>query len=158
MSTTPEDHFLPDEDVAEPQELHGEREQCHYIYQKGVNLNKQCDKQIPKGNIFCKKCSKTAWAKRYLERLDCDPSLQDTKEPIKEEQKPQQKYDKMPQPKHQEKEIPSDGDDDDDVETIVLPTPEDEEAKDLDEDELEMLMEDEPEEQGDEEANDNKTD
>jgi len=45
--------------VAEHQPLYGEREQCHYLFQKGINAGKNCDRMIPKGNNFCKRHLKT---------------------------------------------------------------------------------------------------
>jgi len=38
-----------DDSVAEPQPLYGEREQCHYLFSKGINAGKNCDRMIPKG-------------------------------------------------------------------------------------------------------------
>jgi len=37
--------------IAEPQELYGEREWCNYIFQKGINMNQQCPREIPLGNL-----------------------------------------------------------------------------------------------------------
>jgi len=48
-----------DDSVAKPQLLYGEREQCHYLFQKGINAGKNCDRMIPKGNNFCKQHLKT---------------------------------------------------------------------------------------------------
>jgi len=32
--------------IAEPQDF-GEREWCNYIFQKGINMNQQCPREIP---------------------------------------------------------------------------------------------------------------
>jgi len=52
--------------IAEPQELYGEREGCNYIFQKGININQQCSREIPLGNCFCRTHTKMAFAKKLL--------------------------------------------------------------------------------------------
>jgi len=44
----------------------GEREQCNYIFQKGININQQCPREIPLGNHFCRTHAKTAFEKKLL--------------------------------------------------------------------------------------------
>jgi len=51
--------------IAELQDF-GEREQCNYIFQKGINIDQQCPPEIPLGNRFCRTHAKTAFAKKLL--------------------------------------------------------------------------------------------
>jgi len=122
--------------IAEPQELYGEREQCSYVFQKGVNINQQCSREIPLGNRFCKTHSKTAFAKKLL-------SSNGVEEEVVEERK--KSFDKLPS-KKKEKEEP---DVDSDTEVIHLPQIEEEDLEEIlagipDEDELEEGEEEGP--------------
>jgi len=111
--------------IANPQELYGERERCNYIFQKGINMNQQCPREIILGNCFCWTHAKTAYAKKLLSSNEVE---------VVEERK--KTFDKLPSKKRE--------DVDSDSKIIQLPQVEEEEGL---EEILVNIPEEEPEEE-----------
>jgi len=85
--------------IAELQDF-GEREQCNYIFQKGINMNQQCCREIPLGNCFCRTQAKTAFAKKLLSSNE----VEEEEEVEVEERKKRVSFNKLPSKKKEQEE------------------------------------------------------